>query len=77
MVCFLHTEHIIKRVWSFLRPTQVITSSTWSEGDADVSWGNLCAADGGVDLHLNLWLLHELQCTAPPEQVNWQVTALT
>lgn len=51
-------------------------SSTWSEGDIDVSWGHLCAADGGVDLHLDLRLLQELRSAPFSEQVHRQVAAL-
>lgn len=51
--------------------------TTWSEGDADVLWGHLCTAEGGVDLHLDLWALQELQSTASPAQVHWQITAMT
>lgn len=40
---------------------------TWTESDADVLWGHLRAADGGIDLHFDLWLLNELCFTASTE----------
>lgn len=50
--------------------------STWPEGDADVLWGHLRATGGGIDLHLDLGVLHGLLLTAPPAQVHLQVAAL-
>lgn len=49
---------------------------TRSEGDADVLWGHLCAAGGGVDLHFDLRRLHELWFAASSEQIHRQVAAV-